>query len=161
MAQAADYVLASFARHAPAGTALLIKEHPLDATLPGWGRYVARRASLGLGDRLIHIAGGDLHRLAEGSLGVVTVNSTSATFALASTIAVKALGTAIYDLPGLTHQPPLASFWTAPAPPDPTLWDAFTRLLHHHCLIRGGLASEEAIAILVANAADRLLAHNP
>jgi capsular polysaccharide export protein len=43
-------------------------------------------------------------------------------------------------------------------PPDPVLYDAFCRVLHRHCLVRGGLASESATQILVANAADRLLA---
>lgn len=159
MKQAADYVLASFAAHAPADASLVVKEHPLDSTLGGWGRYVRDRArELGLGDRLIHLAGGDLNTLARGSRGIVVVNSTSATFALAGGIPVKALGCAIYAIPGITDQRPLAQFWDAPMPPDPVLYDAFCRVLHRHCLVRGGLASESATQILVANAADRLLA---
>ena len=160
MRQAADYVLASFAAHAPGDVALVIKDHPLDASLPGWRRYVDRQAArLGLAGRLIHLAGGDLQELAAKALGVVVVNSTSATFALASGVPVMALGTAIYALPGLTHQGPLAGFWPAPQVPDAELWDAFTRVLHRHCLIRGGLASEEAMRILIGNAVGRLLGY--
>ena len=158
MRQAADFVLTNFAAHAPANTMLVIKEHPLDASIPGWRRYVERQAArLGLTGRLVHIAGGDLQTLAQAALGVVVVNSTSATFALASGIPVMALGTAIYALPGLTHQATLAHFWTAPEPPDRELWDAFARVLHHHCLIRGGLASEAATQILIGNAVEKLL----
>lgn len=159
MKQAADYVLASFAAHAPDDVCLVIKEHPLDSTWGGWGPFVRDRSlDLGLGRRLVHLAGGDLNALALTSLGMVVVNSTSATFALAGGVPVKALGTAIYAIPGLTQQGRLADFWTAPQAPDARLYDAFARVLHHHCLVRGGLASESATRILIANALDRLLA---
>lgn len=160
MQQAANHVLASFAAHAPAGVCLVIKEHPLDfASWGRWRAYVARRArALGLGGRLIHLAGGDLATLALGARGMVVVNSTSATFALAGGIPVKALGTAVYAMPGITAQQPLDRFWADPTPPDVALYDAFCRVLHHHCLVRGGLASESATRILVANALERLLA---
>lgn len=158
MQQAADLVLANFAAHAPPDCLLVIKEHPLDANFGHWRRYVAQRArALKLGGRLVHLAGGDLQTLAQASLGMVVVNSTSASFALAHGIAVKPLGRAIYALPGLVHPGPLSSFWTAPQSPDPRLWDAFVRVLHHRCLVRGGLASTAAVEILVANAARRLL----
>ncbi len=159
MRQAADHVLGSFATHAPATSKLLIKAHPLDAKLGGWGSYVKARARrLGLQDRLVHINGGDLQTLAENSLGVVVVNSTSATFALESGVPVMALGRAVYAMPGITHQGLLDDFWTAPQAPDPAVYDAFRRVLHARCLVRGGLASESATRILVRNAANRLLA---
>ena len=158
MRQAVDYVLASFAAHAPPEVKLVIKAHPLDSRLLGWEPCIRRCAArLGLGDRLIAINGGDLKTLADASRGLVVVNSTSATFALESGVPVMALGSAVYAMPGITHQGPLDSFWTAPQPPDPALYDAFCRVLHKHCLVRGGLASESAIRILVANAAERLL----
>lgn len=159
MRQAADYVLGSFAAHAPSDIKLLIKAHPLDSTLGGWGRYVKTRARrLGLQDRLVHIDGGDLQTLAENSLGVVVVNSTSATFALDRGVAVMALGRAVYAMPGITHQGLLDDFWTAPEAPDQAIYGAFKRVLHARCLVRGGLASESATRILVRNAAERLLA---
>jgi len=159
MRQAADYVLGSFAAHAPAECKLLIKAHPLDAKLGGWGGYVKARARrLRLADRLVHVDGGDLQRLAESSLGVVVVNSTSATFALDRGVPVMALGSAVYAMPGITHQGLLDDFWTSPQAPDPAIYDAFRRILHARCLVRGGLASESAIRILVRNSAERLLA---
>jgi capsular polysaccharide export protein len=159
MRQAADYVLESFATHAPADARLVIKAHPLDARFGGWGPYVRKRArQLGLDGRLIHLDGGDLQTLAEASRGLVVVNSTSATFALASGVPVMALGSAVYALPGITHDGLLDTFWTAPQPPDPAVYTAFRKVLHATCLVRGGLASESATRILVRNSVERLLA---
>lgn len=159
VSQALDYVLASFAADAPADVVMVVKEHPLETRFGGWRSTIRRRARhYGLADRIIPIAGGDLQTMAQDSLGVVVVNSTSATFALASGVPVMALGTAIYDIPGITHQGQLGSFWSTPQPPQAELYDAFCRVLHHQCLVRGGLASESAIRILVENSVERLMA---
>jgi capsular polysaccharide export protein len=158
MHQAVDYVMASFAGHAPSDAVLLIKEHPLDVSFRSWRTFIAAHAKrLRIADRVVHIAGGDLHDLAVGSRGVVVVNSTSATFALAEGRPVITLGSAIYSLPGITHQGPLDTFWSAPTPPRPMLYEAFLRCLHYYCLVRGGLASQSATRLLVASAAERLV----
>jgi capsular polysaccharide export protein len=68
-----------------------------------------------------------------------------------------ALGTAIYDIPGITHQGQLGTFWMAPQAPQAELYDALRCVLHHQCLVRGGLASESAVRILIANSVERLL----
>ncbi|MEY2942686.1 MAG: hypothetical protein RLY97_700 [Pseudomonadota bacterium] len=158
MRQATDWVLASFAAHAPPDAKLVVKAHPLDSKIFGWGPYVRAQAlKLGLRDRLIHINGGDLQSMAEKSLGVVVVNSTSATFALAQAVPVIALAKAVYAMPGITHQGQLDAFWGAPQAPDMKIYEAFQRVLHARCLVRGGLASESAVQILVRNSAERLL----
>lgn len=162
MQQAALHVLRSFAAHAPADMALIVKEHPLDATLSlplrtGWTHWLTAQArALDLSDRLIPIPGGDLPALCAVSHGLVTVNSTSATVALSQGLATIALGRAIYALPGLTHQGSLDTFWHDLPAPDGALWDAFTGVLHRDCLIRGGLASEGAVAMAVENAVRKL-----
>lgn len=159
MRMAVDYVLESFARHAPHTAKLLIKEHPLDCGFRDWRRYVARRARrLGVEDRVAHIDGGNLGRLSAQSAGMVCVNSTSGTLALEVGAPVIVLGDAVYDVPGVTHQGSLDAFWAAPDLPDRTLYRAFKKVLHARCLVRGGLASESAIQTLVANSVERLLA---
>ena len=158
MAQAAEYVLESFAAHAPADACLVIKEHPLDFGFFNWESFVAHaERRYGLHGRLFHLAGGDMRALGAGALGMVVVNSTSATFALADGVPVMALSTAVYAIGGLVHAGTLGTFWTDPTPPDPRVWDAFSRVLHARCLVRGGLGSEASIAILVDNALARLL----
>jgi capsular polysaccharide export protein len=158
MPVAVDYVLDSFANHAPADTILLIKEHPFDSGFRNWRRYLLRRArALGIADRVRHIDGGALDPLAEQAQGMVCVNSTSGTLGLAMGTPVIVLGRAVYDIPGLTHQTGLDTFWSTPETPDPALFDAFKRSLHARCLVRGGLASESAMRILVENSVDALL----
>jgi capsular polysaccharide export protein len=159
MPVAVDYVLESFASNAPADTVLLVKEHPLDSGFRNWRRYLARRAArLGVADRVFHINGGDLQALAETASGMVCVNSTSGTLALEAGLPVVVLGDAIYDVRGITHQAGLDCFWDCPTPPNRPLYEAFKRLLHTRCLVRGGLASASGMAILVANSVERLLA---
>lgn len=154
-----DYVLQSFARHAPEDCVLLVKEHPLDPTLGNWRRFIHRRArKMNLSDRVLHIDGGDLAGLSAGAEGMVCVNSTSGTLALEVGTPVIVLGDAVYDVPGATYQGLLDDFWRDPARPDNTLYQAFKRMLHAQCLVRGGLASESAIRILIDNSLDRLLA---
>lgn len=157
MQTAAAYVMESFARNAPPEARLLIKEHPLDCGFFDWRRFVMRKArALGVSDRILHIDGGDLNGLSSRASGMVCVNSTSGTLALTAGTPVIVLGDAIYDVPGVTHQGKLDDFWRAPYRPDPAIYEAFKRVLHARCLVRGGLASQSAIAILVESTIARL-----
>jgi capsular polysaccharide export protein len=158
MAMALEYVLMSFARHAPADSFLLIKEHPLDVGFRNWRRHIrARAAHYGLGDRVLHIDGGDLQALCENSTGMVCVNSTSGTLALSAGTPVMVLGDAVYDVAGITHQGSLDGFWTKPELPDMALYEAFKKVLHSQCLVRGGLASESGTRTLIESSVERLL----
>lgn len=157
MKGAARYVIGSFAAHAPEDTHLLLKAHPLDCSFFNWSAFVSREAKrLGLQRRLHFVDGGDLDRMARGTRGMVCVNSTSATIALARGRPVCTIGEAIYDMPGLTHQDHIDTFWKAPTRPEPGLYTAFRRVLVDRCLVRGGLASESAVRILVTSMLERL-----
>lgn len=157
MPAAAAYVLESFAAHAPPEVQLLVKAHPLDFSFFNWPRFLNSRARrLGIADRVHFIDGGDLEDLAAEAEGMVCVNSTSATLALAAGTPVSALGEAIYALPGLTFQGHLDEFWAHPLPPEPGLYEAFRRLLVHRSLVRGGLASQSAVTTLVDSMAEKL-----
>lgn len=157
MRDATLYVMESFALNAPSNTTLVVKEHPLDCSYRSWFGYVRKQARrLGIEDRVIHVDGGDLKHMARKSLGMVTVNSTSGTLGLAAGTPVFVLGSAIYDIPGITHQGRLDQFWTAPTPPEKARYEAFRRVLHARCLISGGLASQSAIATLIESTLTRL-----
>ena len=150
-------IIESFARHAAADTMLVVKEHPLDDGLINWRRLVARLADeAGVADRIIYLEFGDLDWLVSHARGVVTVNSTTGTLALSLGIPVITLGTAIYDIVGLTHGGSLATFWTAPAAPDIELYAAFRRVLSSRCLIVGNFFSQAGIRLLVEEAVRRL-----
>ncbi|ARS28422.1 capsule biosynthesis protein [Sphingomonas sp. KC8] len=157
MKTAAEYVMESFAKCAPPGVKLVIKEHPLDSTFFNWRAFTEKMARrLGCADRILHIDGGDLGAMSTASCGMVCVNSTSGTLALAGGKPVIVLGDAIYDIRGLTDQGTLDAFWNAPRAPDPAIFDAFHRVLADRCLVRGGLASMSATEILLAGVIDRL-----
>ena len=158
MQAGASYVIESFSRSAPADTYLLVKEHPLDSSLFSWRRYIRREAKrLGVEDRVLFAKGGKIDDIVERSMGVVTVNSTTGTLALASGIPVITLGQAVYNIPGITFQGPLDAFWSDPTPPDPKIWDAFSRVLQARCLVYGGFASDEGIEMLVEGSIARLV----
>ena len=87
---------------------------------------------------------------------MVTVNSTSGTLALTLGIPVMVLGQAVYDIPRVTHQGDLDTFWSEPQPPEEQVFAALHRVLAHYSMIRGGFFSEEGLSMLVAAAADRI-----
>jgi capsular polysaccharide export protein len=157
MMHAIRLVVSSFARHAPKDAVLAIKEHPLDNGVIDW-REVTRAAAVdaGVSDRVVLIEDCDLQDLLDRTLGMVTVNSTSATFALASGVPVIALGRSVYDLPGLTHQDSLETFWRTPSPPDPVLYDAFRRVLAHACLLQGDFFTPDGVTRAVVGAVPRI-----
>ncbi|WP_246263338.1 capsule biosynthesis protein [Caulobacter soli] len=151
-------ILTSFARHAPPGPRLVIKEHPLDNGLRDWRRRVLDCAqALDVADRVVFLEEGDIDALVAGAQGVVTVNSTTGTLALAAGVPVITLGRAVYDVAGLTHQGSLDTFWRARQQPDPALYEAFRRVLADRCLLWGGFYAIETRPGLVLAAADRIL----
>lgn len=157
MQSAASYVIASFAAHAPSEVHLLLKAHPLDSSLFNWARFVRNEARRHTLEKRLHfVNGGDLSELVGAARGLVCVNSTSATLALAKDRPVCTIGEAIYDMPGLTHQAHLDTFWASPTAPEPGLYGDFRRVLVDRCLVRGGLASESAVSTLVEGMAERL-----
>jgi capsular polysaccharide export protein len=157
MQGAARYVLESFAAKAPRDVHLLLKAHPLDCSFFSWDRFVRQEAArLHLEGRLHFVDGGDLDAMARSSRGMVCVNSTSATLALEHGRPVCTIGKAIYDMPGLTHQGHVDTFWNNPAEPQPGVYASFRRVLVDRCLVRGGLASESAVRILIRSMLERL-----
>jgi capsular polysaccharide export protein len=157
MQSAANYVFESFAAHAPFETHLLVKRHPMDCSFFGWQRFVQQQSKrLGLGGRLHFIDGGHLDDMVGRSRGLICVNSTSATLALAQGVPVCTVGEAIYDIAGLTHQDHVDTFWKDPRPPESLVYSAFRRVLVERCLVRGGLSSESAVQTLIKSMLDRL-----
>ncbi|KPF79977.1 hypothetical protein IP88_01130 [alpha proteobacterium AAP81b] len=156
MAAALRHVVASFIAHAPPGTRLLVKQHPLDPGLLDWAALTAAAAG-DAGDRIVFIPGGAIEAIVAAAAGVVTVNSTTGTLALAQGVPVKVLGTAVYDIAGITSSAGLDAFWADPGRVDAAAYAALRRLLVHRSLIHGGFHSDDGLARLVAGACDRLL----
>lgn len=149
--------LASFAAHAAPEAHLLLKAHPLDPCVKDWTARIGRlAAAAGLSGR-VHLAhGGSLDDMVNGMQGLVTINSTVGLKALVFGKPVKALGTAVWDVPGLTHQGSLDSFWTEAAPPDQDFRADFLAALQATTQLRGVFYAPAGRAIAVAAAVEAL-----
>ncbi|AJK45180.1 capsule biosynthesis protein [Burkholderia plantarii] len=155
--EAIEQVVRSFARHAPADALLLIKNHPLDTGMIEYRGFAQRvAAEEGVAERVAFINAGHLPTLLEHARGVVVVNSTVGLSALHHERPLIALGTAIYNLPGLTWQGTLDDFWHQREQPDMDLYHAFLDYVMYHTQINGDFYTRTGIAMAVAGAADRL-----
>lgn len=127
-----EHVMRNFAAHAPGDTELVIKHHPLDRGFSDHRALIAALAAeLGLADRCHYIHDQHLPTLIRRTLGVVTINSTVGLSAVGECVPVAVCGDAIYHMPGLTFQGPLAEFWHRAQDHRPqfALWWAFRCVL--------------------------------
>lgn len=153
-------VIEDFAANAPPDTVLCIKNHPLDNAMINYRRLVADQARrLGIEERVVYVDGGDLNALIQKCLGVVLVNSTTGMSALDQGKPLIALGSAIFDMEGLTFQGSLKDFWTALQPPNKSLFRKFCEVLLATSLINGNLYSDRGVAVGV-KAAIKMLARD-
>jgi len=158
IASSIAHVVASFARHAPKHALLLLKEHPWDPALKNWERILQREAARwGVGDRVQYLRGGHLDSLITHAQGVVTVNSTTGMRALQLGRPLVVLGQAVFDVPGMTHQGGLDSFWTQATAPDASLVRDFLKAVAAALQIRGVFFEEEGLRLAAQEAARRLL----
>ena len=166
MLPAVAEIVGSFAAHAGPDAQLVVKSHPLDNGLVDWRKQTDDYArALGVSDRVLYLEAADIALLVRDSRGIVTVNSTTGALDLEAGIPLITFGRAVYDMRGLTHQGPLAAFWTAPETPRADLYDAFRRVLADRCLLRGGFYADDIVDAeqgglsLARAAADRILAN--
>lgn len=153
-----EEVIGSFAASARPEDHLLIKLHPLDNGVERWEAAVeaiARRHRVE--DRIAVIDGGDLGALIKASKGVIVVNSTVGLHSIQAGRPTKVLGIAVYDIAGLTHQGPLASFWTDPEPVTDDLARALVAALAATIQVKGNFYNRAGRAAGVRGIADRVL----
>lgn len=156
--EAISTVVTSFAANAPADCQLLIKLHPLDNGLIDWRAYIAGQAERdGIAARVHVVDGGNLDRLIDGARGLVTVNSTAVIGAFKRQKAVKVLGSAVFDAPGLCYPGTLDAFWADPVPAEKPLADAFFRLIAGKYQVRGNFYSQEGSSAAAEAIVRRLL----
>jgi len=159
MGEVIEYVLESFAKHAPAESRIAIKNHPLDMGLMDFGKIVKDcERRFGLAGRTVYLEDGDLAVLVRHSRGVVTVNSTVGIVALEQGTPTIALSDPIYNLPGLTFQGMLDDFWQTPVPPDAEFFQCFRSVVMKATQINGGFYCRTGIELAVDNASRVLTA---
>lgn len=155
-----ERTMRSFAQHAPADAAFVIKNHPLDTGIVEYRRFAQNlAATLDMADRLVYLEDGHLPTLLEHARGVVVVNSTVGLSALHHRRPLIALGNAVYDMPGMTWQGGLDDFWLGVALPDMNLYYAFRDYVIQHTQINGDFYTKTGIAMATAGAVERLEAN--
>jgi capsular polysaccharide export protein len=153
VAEVVQHVIASFAACAPSRAHLLIKNHPLDHGLDRHSQVVSRAAQdAGVGHRVAFLETTNLANVFPHLSGVVLVNSTTGLSAIWRGIPVHTLADPVYNLPGLTHQGTLETFWSAAQTPDLELYHAFRRVLLYVNHINGDYFTTKGIALAVAGA---------
>jgi len=152
MAEVIGFAMESFARHAPPGSRLLVKNHPLDMGLVDYPAIIrALSARLGLEGRVAYLETGDLELILRHAAGMVTVNSTAGTLALGLGCPTIALSDPIYNLPGLCFQGPLDAFWTEGQKPDAELFRRFRNTVVYATQVNGGFYCRQGIALAAVN----------
>ncbi len=133
-----DEVLEVFTAHAGPSVHLLFKHHPMDRPFRDYTKLFRQRArSTGLGERLHYVHDLHLPTLLRNARGTITINSTVGLQSAFHGTPVITMGTAVYDMPGLTHQGTLPEFLAEPGEVDAELHDAFRRWLLHHNQVNG------------------------
>lgn len=134
------HVATSFALHAPAGTALVVKHHPMDR---GYNDYAGLMRRLGreldIADRLFYVHDLHLPSLLQHARGTVLVNSTVGLSALFHKSPLKVCGDAIYAMKGLAYQGELDLFWrdAERTKVDHALFHRFRSYLIEHTQLNG------------------------
>ena len=151
--------IASFANHAPSDCLLVLKHHPMDRGYRNYTDLVRRLArDGGCAERVLYIHDQHTPTLIRHCRGVVVINSTVGLTAVGMKCPTKAVGEAIWDMPGLTYQRSLDRFWIdAPdAAPDNKLFLKFRDELIATTQINGSfyrkLAPETSATGLIWNA---------
>lgn len=134
-------VIASFARHAAPKNILVIKHHPMDRGFCHYGKLIEYCAGeRGVKDRVVYCHDLHLPTLLDHAKGLVTINSTVGISGLLHRVPTIALGRALYDMPGLTHQGTLEDFWLHPQPVDVALFRAFRTYLYELTQLDGSFS---------------------
>ncbi len=125
-----DLVIKDFSENSLPQHHLILKHHPMDRGYRHYGQLIQLLAAQYHSSGRVHyVCDVHLPTLLKNSLGVVTVNSTTGLQALYHDIPVKVLGSAIYDMDGLTDQKQLAEFWINPTAVNLHNYDIFRKNL--------------------------------
>lgn len=135
-------VLTSFARHAALNKAIVFKHHPMDRAYKDYSLLFENLvAELGLHGRVFYVHDVCLPTLLKNAEGSVLINSTVGMSSLFHGTPVKTLGKAIYDLPGLTTQRSLESFWGRPGVVNRNMFLAFRQHLIENNQLNGSFTA--------------------
>lgn len=122
-------VLISFVNYAPEESKLIIKHHPMDRGFVNYKHIINfyKKEYPNLNKRVCYIHDISMPILLRKAIGMVTLNSTSGISALLHNVPVITLGRANYNIPKLTYQGKLDSFWKNNEKPDMEIFNAYRK----------------------------------
>lgn len=136
-------VIISFAGNADKSTYLVFKHHPMDRGYRNYEHFINELTKkFGIEDRVYYVCDVHLPTLIEHSLGMVTINSTTGLQSLFRHKPVKALGTAIYNLNGVSSQLSLNRFWREYITTDMSKYPLFKDNLIYFTQLNGSFYGE-------------------
>lgn len=130
-------VVESFLKHAPEDKLLLFKPHPVDRGYKDYTSLINELNAKLPKPRFIYLDRISNPVALSNAIGAVMINSSMGISALIQGTPVIALGEAAFDLPGLTYQGNLDSFWRQAEPVHRGNVELFIRLLRHTSQGRG------------------------
>ncbi len=131
-------VAAEFREHAAPDHAIVFKHHPMDRAYREYGEFFEALArEHDLEGRLYYVHDLHLPTLLRAARGTITINSTVGIQSMEYGTPVLNLGTAVYDMPGLTFGGALPEFLREPGSVDDDLYQAFVRYLLHVNQVNG------------------------
>ena len=153
------FTIANFVLSAPEGVKLVIKSHPLDPALCKLRKAIKRTAAENKAtDRVMFIDGGHLPTLLEGSLGLITVNSTAGLQAIHHNVPTLVLGRSFYSIEGLVNKVEFAEFVHNPKKPDMKLYSHFRNYVMRNTQIGGSFYEKRGMERAAAEITNKLKA---
>ena len=124
-------VVHSFSEYAPKETFLIIKHHPADRGRKNYEVFISELShQLGISERVMTIHDLHLPSCLKNAIGTVTINSTVGLSSLFHNTPTITLGSAIYDIEGLTSEGMLLDdFWDSYVMPDKVMFKKFRNYL--------------------------------
>lgn len=133
-------VITSFAKYAPSDTYLVIKHHPMERGMATYDKYINNLSKeLGINNRILSVHDVHLPTCLINAIGTIVINSTVGISSLFHNIPTIVLGTAIYDIAGIScHGIQLDDFWVNPQAPDRQLFSKFRNYVIENTQLNGG-----------------------
>ena len=126
-----EYIISSFASHAPRDMKLLFKHHPMDRGKKNYSSYISYLSKIYRVEGRVMVAF-DVHlpTVIKNAKAVVLINSTVGLNALHYAKPTICLGKSMYDIDGLTTKDvSLDYFWSGQMPVDKALYFKFRSYL--------------------------------
>lgn len=145
-------VLVSFKRNRSPDSIIVIKQHPLDYGVEQSSDLVkALVRGLALEGKVFYLRKTSIDVVMPLADAVLTVNSTAGLASIAEGLPVACLGNAFYDIPGLTFDGSMDSFWKNPVRPLPEAVAGFLSYLKGTTQFNGGFHSKPARKLLISS----------